>query len=176
MFQLIKQQAKIKSVTLRTEKHGPKAEVPAVTVRFTVKGPVGLLIGLDATLPKLLFRKPAKDEVIKGALPPQETLPGVPKANEGDAELTARKYKQVTSIPWEEKLTNYQLDIGSGLESTDPLECDEVTVTAFEITPLDGGFVGLDFNVGFVISEELGGKLAMMQKHIVEITLVPPGE
>lgn len=176
MFQLLKQQAKIKTVTLRTEKHGPKEELPAVTIRFVVKGPVALLKGLDTTLPKLLFRKPSKDEVIKGELP-QETLPGVPKApDEGDAELTARKYKQVPSIPWEEKLIGYELDIGSGLESTEPLECDSVTVTAFNLTPLDGGFVEIEFNVGFLIDETVGGKLSQMQKQTVEISLLPPEE
>lgn len=176
MFQLVKQQAKIKSVTLRTEKHGPKNEVPAITIRFVFKATMKTLSSIDQTLPKLLFRKPGKDEVINGALPPQDTLPGVPLAEENTTELTARKYKQVPSIPWEEKFTNCQLDIGSGLESTEPLECDGVTASSFNITPLDGGFAEIEMNCGFLVDEETAGKLAMMQKQTVEITLAPPGE
>jgi hypothetical protein len=176
MFQLVNQQAKIKSVTLRTEKNGPNKEVPAITIRFVFKAVMKTLSTIDETLPKLLFRKPGKDEVIKGALPPQENLPGVPAAEENTTELTARKYKQVPSIPWEEKFTNYHLDIGSGLESTQPLECDGVSVSSFNITPLDGGFAEIEMNCGFLIDEETAGKLAMMQKHTVEITLVPPSD
>lgn len=176
MFQLVTQQAKIKSVTLRTEKHGKNKEVPAITIRFVFKAVMKTLSTIDETLPKLLFRKPGKDEVVKGVLPPQQGLPGVPAPEENATELTARKYKQVPSIPWEENFTNYQLDIGSGLQSTDPLECDGVTVSSFNITPLDGGFAEIEMNCGFLIDQDTAGKLAMMQKQTVEITLVPPGE
>lgn len=170
MFQLLKKQALIKSATLRTEKHGPKKEVPAITLRLVVKGPSTLLNGLDETLQKLLFRKPGKEEVIKGQLPQQE-LVGIPEPEKPNGDLTARKYKQVGTLPWDEKLTNYVLDIGSGLESTPPLTCENVTVSGFQITPLDGGFVELEFNASFILDEEAAGKLAMMQKQLVEISM-----
>jgi hypothetical protein len=164
MFQLEKVQAKISSVNPRAEKHG-KENVPAIDVKFHVVARNHVLAGLDPTLPKLLFRKPAKDEVVQGELPVGET-----------DELTARKFKHVPTIPWNEKLLGYELDIGSGLESTDPLECDEVTISGFKIEPMDGGSVGIDFTCSFPADENQSGKLCQMIQETVEITVRPPAE
>lgn len=164
MFQLVKQQAKISSVNPRAEKHG-KENVPAIDVKLQIRTRSTVLDGLDPTLRKLLFRKPAKDEVVQGELPVGDT-----------DDLTARKFKHLAMIPWNEKLLGYQLDIGSGLESTTALECDEVTVSAFKIEPLDGGSVCVDFTCSFPADEVQSGKLCQMIQEMVEITLVPPGE
>lgn len=165
MFVLDRVQAKVASVTPHSEKHG-KENVPALSVKFEAKLPASVLDGLDKTLRKLLFRKPAKDEVVQGELPGTDETEG----------LTAKKYPHVPALPWDEKLLGYQLLIGSGLQSTDPLQCDDVKVSGFLIQAFDGGTVGITFKCNFPTDRELSGPLCSMVQEVVEISLLPPEE
>lgn len=163
MFELHKIQAKVSSVSPHAEKHG-KENVPAISVKFDAKVPAIVLDGLDKTLRKILFRKPAKDEVVQGELPGTDETEG----------LTAKKYPNIPSLAWTEKLLGYQLDIGSGLESTGLLEIDDVKVSGFVIEAMDGGTVGLSFKCDFKSDAKLAGALCQMLQETVEISLASP--
>jgi len=165
MFLLDRVQAKICSVTPHAEKHG-KENVPCISVKFEAKLPAIVLDGLDKTLRKMLFRKPGKDEVVQGELPGTDETEG----------LTAKKYPKVPSVNWDEKLVGYQLLIGSGLQSTDPLQCDSVKVSGFTIQAFDGGSIGLSFKCDFPTDAELSGPLCSMVQEMAEISLLPPEE
>jgi hypothetical protein len=172
MIEFDKVRAKISAITLRAEKHGQE-NVPSITIKFRLATTSKILDAFDPALRKLIFRKPGKDEPQAKPVKQGELDVGDAPAIDLD-DLTALRLKRIPSFPWKEKFTGYELDIGSGLESTTPLLCDGVTVDAFTITPVDGGSVILDFNCGFQSDEMQTGKLSQMLQETVEITLRAP--
>lgn len=164
MLTLNKVQARVSSVTPHAEKHGDE-NVPACSVRFIVGVPAQLIAQLDTQLPKVLFRKPSKDEVT------QEDLPGVSN-NEG---LTKVRFPRLGAQAWDEKFTGYTLVLASGLTSTDTEKTiSDVDVSKIKIEPKEGGSVVLSFSCNFEVDAELMGAMGVMLQETVELSLEPP--
>lgn len=164
MLHITKAQAKLKNVTIVTEKHGNE-EVPSVSLALVMALPGQIIDGLDKGIRRTMFRKPLKEEQAQGE------LNGV-EANEG---MTKVLFPLLAPLLWNEDFTGYSIIIGSGLISTDTDEkIEDVKLSKIKIEPEDGGAVVLSCSVHFEADGELIGALGVNQGKTIEVSLEPP--
>ncbi len=168
MFGVENVSATIKSVTPRAEKIGKKL-VPAMSIGFAMRVPASVLDTIDPSLRKTLYQKAKKDT--KASTETQADL--LPDNGDG---LTAKKFPKIPGISWNDKLLGYDMDVGSGLTATDPLQEELVNLTDFWIEAMDGGTVLVEFKAAFHPDEINSGKFNYLLGQQVQLSLYPPEE
>jgi hypothetical protein len=153
-------EAKLASLTNRTEKHG-KDEVFAFSAGLVM---VVANTDLDQINPEI------RDSLYKPKDPAQGELPEV---GGGTPVLRCNSFGAVP-IP-AMKLTGWMLQVDDGAEGTEPLEFGGCKVDKFTVDAQQGGSVILRFRVGTSdIDADRLGKLGMHLGQSIWITLTPP--
>lgn len=162
--------AKLNSVNLRAEKHGPDNLVPAVDLSFTLDAPNTFLDQFDPQLMLVLYRAPVND--VDNA---QGELDGVDAVS--DRPILALP-KLALPIRWTQELAGFRLVFERGLAGKSNLEFGGCEVNNFQFTPKQGGTVEVKFRVqcNSGLDEKVLGKVALLAQHEVSIQLLAPEE
>lgn len=158
MFQIDKAVAKIANFNPRCERHGDDT-VPAGDIKITLRVHSAALDAFDPALRKFLFRKPN----LEG-----EQVPLI----EGDT-LTALARPNLKPLQLTDEFGGYKLTISQGLEASDGLHFDDVTIKGFKFTAINGGAVEIDFSAAVHESDQFGDLCNLIQ-NVVDVTLTPP--
>jgi hypothetical protein len=163
--------AKVASVNVRSERHGPDELVPAVDVRFQLETTNDILSAFDGHLKSALYFRSTTST---------ETQPSLEGLAQSDAP-NLRFPKLAAPLRWDDERTGYTLTIDLGLGGRSNLILTGCKVAKFAIEPKEGGTVLLAFSVSSAddLSEKVLGKLAQLVQHDVLIELhgpTPEGE
>ena len=158
MFELLKAQAKLDSVTIIAEKHGDENKL-AIALKITTKASNAVLEHFDSYLRNSLFR-----EVRSG-----EQQPLI-----GENAFTAVRFPRIGAVSWDEDYTGYELDLGSDLELKNPLQFVDVTLKKFRFEPIEGGSVAITFNANVHPDTDEAGELCALVQEQVTLTLRSP--
>lgn len=152
------------SLNVRSEMHGT-APVPAVDLKFELTSANHLLDEIDDQLKPMLYM--AGDEGDED----QPELDGV----EPITDMPFLRCADLEPVQFKKEYAGYSLVIDHGLggDSNVSIGLCEVNKMVFE--PLEGGSLKTTFRVqASNISADVIGKLGVLVKHEVQITLLPP--
>jgi hypothetical protein len=142
--------ATLEQLTTRTEKMGPD-DVPAATLKITCPMSADILAFFAPTLRNFLFTT-------------EKDLAGeVERVRDDHIEYPMCRDEEMVGA-------TVSVEYGVG----DPMRFEDVVVNEFRMTPMDGGTVVLGFKVNCRPSEQQIGKLYILQKKGVTLTLEPP--
>lgn len=130
-FELDQQAVHLKTVTIRTEKHGEE-DVTAISLGLRATMPNTVLDALDPTLRQALYQ----------AVPGQEQLPGVEPAT------PMLRTSSIETVPLKHCFEGWTFKIDHGIDEANPITLGGCKVDKFVLTPHDGGSVDLAFRVG----------------------------
>ena len=157
--------AKLSSVNVRSEKHGPEL-VPAVDLKLAIDASNDILAKFHPDLKASLYYKaePTNDD--------QEDLDGI----EPVTNLPNLRFPRLDGpLKWDIVGAGYHLCIDFGLGGDSNLNLHGVEINNFAFSPKEGGTVELAFRVQITdIDEQIIGKLAILVQHEVTITLTAP--
>lgn len=161
MFEVNAKEVLLKSVTLRTEKHGEEPK-PACTLRVKLTGPNSLLDLIDGDLIESLYE--AREEPKQGEL-----------LNRND--LRFAKYPALKPLKLDLEMPDYRVRIVNEMAPEEAkFILPDCTLKNFEIEPSDGGSVHISFNINCEPEAEAIGWFYKAQKHNITITLQAPEE
>lgn len=162
MFRLKQQDAKLKTVNSRPEKHG-EDPVPASDIFFVIVTSNSMLDDINKDLRQIMFKKaPKEDEDLADAAMGDEFLRDIRCA------LMPETYALIYQC------AGYKLHISQGISGKEDINLIGCQLDKFKITPKQGGTVEIEFRVvGHPTAEETG-QLCFLQQRQVDITLTPP--
>lgn len=157
--------AKVASVNLRSERHGPQDLVPAVDVRLQIETPNDILTAFDGWLKTALYHRAAGQD-------PQPALEGMAQSDAPNLRFP----KLAAPLRWDAEHTGHTLTIDRGLGGRSNIVLAECKVGKFQIEPKEGGAVVVSFSVSSSaeLSEKVLGKLGQLVQHDVLIELHGP--
>lgn len=151
-------EARLASVTNRTEKHGDE-DVPAVTLAIELTTANTILDGIDPGLRHALYKP------VEG----QEELPGVEPAT---PVLRSNVIDRVLLTTAHE---GWRLAIDDGIDDTKPMTFGGVKVDKLKVDAKQGGSITLGLRLGTSdIDAERAGKLAMHNGQSIWVQLLKP--
>jgi len=150
MFQLTDHTATLAKLTTRTEKHGDD-DVPAASLRLRVAVASSLLDMFNPALKKTFYCKPRVGD--------QQSIP----FDKGD-DLTAIAIPEIKHVGWDAEYPGYSLEIGVGLEASEPVHLGDVTLSKF----------AFEFSVAGTPDGEQVARLYEWQGQELQLTLTPP--
>lgn len=161
MFQLDKQEASIKSVTLRIERHGDERRL-ATSIGFSLSASNEVLDSFDPTLRQDLFRKPGSGE--------QQELPTI-----GADRLTEVKHPALKPLSVSHEVKGWELHIDGLLEAGALVVLVDVSLKKFTFDPKEGGSVVTTFTANAEIESSEAEELAdaLVRKDVL-LTLIAP--
>ena len=151
-------EARLASVTNRTEKHGDE-DVPAVTLAVEITTANTILDGICPGLRHALYK----------AVEGQEQLPGIELSTPVLRSNVIEKVQLTTAHE------GWRLQVDDGIDDTDPMAFEGVKVDKLKVDAKQGGSITLGVRLGTsdVDSERLG-KLAMHNGQSIWIKLLKP--
>jgi hypothetical protein len=151
-------EARLASVTNRTEKHGDE-DVPAVTLAVEITTANTILDGICPGLRHALYK----------AVEGQEQLPGIELSTPVLRSNVIEKVQLTTAHE------GWRLQVDDGIDDTTPMDFEGVKVDKLKVDAKQGGFITLGVRLGTsdVDSERLG-KLAMHNGQSIWIKLLKP--
>lgn len=156
--------AKLSSVNVRSEKHGPEL-VPAVDLKLTIDAGNDILDQFHPDLKSALYFKAQVDEE-QGELDGIEPVTNLPNL---------RFPKLDSPLKWDTMGAGYALVIDYGLGGDSNLELFGCEINNFSFGVKEGGTVELKFRVQITdVDERILGKLAGLVEHEVSIILTAP--
>lgn len=166
MFELSNAIAHIRSVNLRTEKHGPE-EVPCADLKIETRQPNGMLSEFGPQLRDALYwRAPTADG-------DQGKLDGVDEVSD-KPNLRCPELAQVYALKYEG--AGYGAVIEQGATGARDIKIEGIEVNNLKFEAHEGGTITLVLRAQFEIDDKLAGKLAMLIGREVTITVTPPAE
>lgn len=151
--------AKLTSVTPRTEKHGDD-DVFAISLGLSITGPNTMLDALSPSLRQALYM----------AVPGQDQLPGVEPAT---PLLRCKVMQEVKLGP--SAFEGWTLAVDHGIDEGDPITLGGCKVDKFVVLPSEGGTVELRFRIGSSdIDATEAGLLCSHLGQVVSFTLKAP--
>lgn len=151
--------AKLRSVTPRTEKHGDD-DVFAISLGLSITGPNTMLDALSPTLRHALYM----------AVPGQDPLPGVEPAT---PLLRCKVMQEVKLGP--SAFEGWTLAVDHGIDESEPITLGGCKVDKFVVLPSEGGTVELRFRIGSSdIDATEAGLLCSHLGQVVSFTLKAP--
>lgn len=159
--------AKLASVNVRAEKHGPDELVPAVDLKLTVEQSNGCLAYFHGSLRDALYYNA---DPAAGDQPPLEGMAHSVTPNLRFAHLAL-------PLKWDTEHTGYTLTIDHGIGGASNVELADCTVGKFSLEPKEGGTVVVTFTVsasGDALPEKVLGKLASLAQRDIQILLLGP--
>ncbi len=160
MFQLTDHAATLAKLTTRTEKHGDD-DVPAASLRLRVAVASALLDMFNPALKKTFYCKPRVGD--------QQSIP----FEKGD-DRTAIAIPEIKHVGWDAEYPGYSLEIGVGLESSEPVHLSDVTLSKFGFEFIEGGSAVIEFSVAGTPDGEQVARLYEWQGQDLQLTLTPP--
>lgn len=156
--------AKLSSVNVRSEKHGPEL-VPAVDLKIVVDSSNDILAKFHPDLKEALYFKAQQEEE-------QDQLEGI----EPVTNLPNLKFPKLDGpLKWDHVGAGYRLDIDFGLGGSSNLVMFGCEVNNIAFACKEGGTVEVAFRVQVSdIEERILGKLAGLVQHEISIILTPP--
>ena len=166
MFDLHNATAHIRSVNLRTEKHGPE-EVPCADLKIETKQPNSMLSEFGPQLRDALYWRAPTADGDQGSLDGVDEISDKPNLRCPEIETTfALKYEGA----------GYHITIDHGINGKSAIEIEGVDVNGLKFEAHEGGTITLVLRAQFEIDDKLAGKLAMLIGREVTITVTPPAE
>lgn len=151
--------AKLTSVTPRTEKHGDD-DVFAISLGLSITGPNTMLDALSPSLRNALYM----------AVPGQDQLPGVEPAT---PLLRCKVLQEVKLGP--SAFEGWTLAVDHGIDESKPITLGGCKVDRFVVLPSEGGTVELRFRIGSSdIDATEAGLLCSHLGQVVSFTLKAP--
>ena len=160
MFELKKQDLKIKSLNTRTETHGPDIK-PACDLMVTWTTKNTALDLFDANLKEHFFKKDPEND---GDL-----------ADQGES-YTLMRFSECSGIKWDYKGAGYRMLIHIGVSGDDNILVADVKVDKFSFSFKKGGMVDIDFKISCTPVKTVAGELFDIQGQVVTMDLEPPEE
>jgi hypothetical protein len=142
--------ATLEHLNTRTEKVGPD-DVPAATLKITCPQSADVLAFFSPELRGFLFDTEGPQDLAGG--------------------MSVRNPHLEYPIGVDHEMTGAKVAIEYGVGK--PMEFADVTINEFRITPMEGGTVVLGFKVNCRPDEKQIGKLYVLQKKGVTLTLEP---
>lgn len=159
--------AKLASINIRSEKHGPEALNPAVDLTHTMDIPNTDLSMFDGHLLSALYYRSeaAAGDGGQGALEGMEAV-----------SLPNLRFPFMGAISWGKEFTGYTYTIQHGLGGKSDIHLMDCKVNGFKLEPKEGGTVSVKFRVQCAtnLNEKTMGKLALLAQNEVPIMLVAP--
>lgn len=153
------QNAKLKSLNIRTEMHGD-AHVTAADLNLSFKLPNDRLAYFHPTLKHSLYEK---DDAAQGEL------------MDDPHHLTKLRFPQMkNSIKWDWSGIGYTLRVAVGISNKDDVIIGDCKVVKPEIDPQDGGTIILDIQVQCRPAPGQLGQLSEMLSNDILVTLTAP--
>lgn len=166
MFELTNAIAHIRSLNLRTEKHGNE-EVPFADLKVETKRPNSMLSEFGSQLRDALYwRAPTTDG-------DQGSLDGVDEVSD-KPNLRCPELAQSYSLKYEG--AGYDAVIEQGATGARDIKIEGIEVNNLKFEAHEGGTITLTMRLQFKIDEKLSGRLAMLIGREVTISLEPPAE
>lgn len=160
--------AKLASINIRSEKHGPDALNPAVDLTYTMDVHNSMLSVFDGHLLSALYHRSeaAQGDGQQGNLDGMEEVSDLPNL----------RFPAMSAIGWGKELAGFTHTISHGLGGKSDIHLMDCKVNNFKLEPKEGGTVALKFRVqcSTNLNEKTMGKLALLAQNIVPIKLVPP--
>lgn len=159
--------AKLASINIRSEKHGPEALNPAVDLTYTMDVPNTMLAVFDGhLLSALYFRSEAAEGDGK-----QGEIEGMEAAS-----LPNLRFPFMGTISWGKEFSGFTHTIQHGLGGKSDIHLMDCKVNGFKLEPKEGGTVALKFRVQCAtnLNEKTMGKLALLAQNEVPIMLIAP--
>ena len=151
--------AKLTSVTPRTEKHGDD-DVFAISLGLSITGPNTMLDALSPSLRQALYM----------AVPGQDQLPGVEPAT---PLLRCKVLQEIKVGP--SAFEGWTLAVDHGIDEGEPITLGGCKVDKFVVLPSEGGTVELRFRIGSSdIDATEAGLLCSHLGQVVSFTLKAP--
>lgn len=160
--------AKLSSINIRSEKHGPDALNPAVDLTYTMDAPNSSLSMFDGHLLSALYYL---SEAAAGDGKQQE-IDGIEEA----VMLPNLRFPFMGVIKWAKEFTGFTHTIQHGLGGKSDIHLMDCKVNSFTFEPKEGGTVAYKFRVqcSTNLNEKTMGKLALLAQNEVPIMLVAP--
>lgn len=159
MFEFDYQEAKLASLTTRSERHGDE-DVPAATLHVEIEAANTLLDVIDPTLRQALY-KPVDDQA--DAFDPDSTHTPVLRCN------------SIDSVNLPTKHEGWHLELDDNIDEADPTTFAAVKVDKFVVFPKQGGSIILKMRLGTNdVDEARLGWLGMRLKQSIWIKLRAP--
>jgi hypothetical protein len=149
-FELTDVPATLEHFNPRTEKIGPE-DIPAADFKIECKQTADCLAFFSPTMRAHLFDTEGKTDLAGG--------------------LVVRYPHIDYPIKLDHEMTGARCALGSGVGK--PMEFYDSSVNDFRVTPLDGGMVQLVFRVQCKPDEKQAGRLYMLQKRPIVISIEP---
>lgn len=159
--------AKLASINIRSEKHGPEALNPAVDLTYTMDIPNTDLAMFDGHLLSALYYRSEAAAGDGG----QGDLEGMEAVN-----LPNLRFPFMGGISWGKEITGVTHTIQHGLGGKSDIHLMDCKVNGFKLEPKEGGTVAVKFRVqcSTNLNEKTMGKLALLAQNEVPIMLVAP--
>lgn len=157
--------AKLASVNVRSEKHGPEL-VPAVDLKLAIDASNDILNQFHPDLLQSLYFKAAPDDGDQQALDGIEPVTNLPNL----------KFPKLDGpLKWNTMGAGYELVLDYGLGGDSNLIMSGCEINNFAFSPCEGGTVELTFRVQVTdLDEHIIGKLATLVQHEISIILTAP--
>lgn len=148
----------------RIEKHGSDS-VPAIDLTISYDAPNAILETFQPGMLDSFYR------VAEAGDDGQEPIEGLEVS-----EKPLLRFSQMAPIKLGTKLAGYTLSIDYGLDEESALVLDTCTVGKFSLDLMEGGSVGVKFQVqtNTGLTERILGKLAILIGQEVQVTLIKP--
>lgn len=157
--------AKMSSVNVRTEKHGPEL-VPAVDLKFSIDASNDILDKFHVDLKSALYCKRQEEDTAQGELEGVDPVTSLPNLKFPRMEMP---------IKWDTAGSGYTLEIDFGLGGSSNLQIYGCDINNFSISAKEGGTIETKFRVqASNVDERILGKIATMVEHEVTIQLLAP--
>lgn len=159
--------AKLASINIRSEKHGPEALNPAVDLTYTMDMPNSELSMFDGHLLSALYYR---SEAAAGD-GKQSEIEGMEAVG-----LPNLRFPFMGAISWGKEYAGFTHTIGHGLGGKSDIHLMDCKVNGFKLEPKEGGTVSVKFRVQCAtnLNEKTMGKLALLAQNEVPIMLVAP--
>lgn len=159
--------AKLASINIRSEKHGPEALNPAVDLTYTMDIPNVDLSMFDGHLLSALYYRSEAAAGDGG----QGEIEGMEAAS-----LPNLRFPFMGAISWGKEFAGYTHTISHGMGGKSDIHLMDCKVNGFKLEPKEGGTVSLKFRVQCAtnLNEKTMGKLALLAQNEVPIMLVGP--
>ena len=159
--------AKLASINIRSEKHGPEALNPAVDLTYTMDIPNSDLSMFDGHLMSALYYRSeaAAGDGKQGEIEGMEAT-GLPNL----------RFPFMGAISWGKEFAGFTHTIQHGLGGKSDIHLMDCKVNGFKLEPKEGGTVSLKFRVqcSTNLNEKTMGKLALLAQNEVPIMLLAP--
>ena len=159
--------AKLASINVRSEKHGPDHLEPAVDLSFQIDASNSILSYFDGSLLSSLY---CRSEAAGDGK--QQSLDGVEEL----AALPNLRFPSMDPIKWGKEYAGFTLTIEHGLGGASDIQLVDCKVNEFKLEPKEGGTVQVKFRVQCAtnLTEKTMGKLALLAQNEVPIMLTAP--